>query len=149
MELINLFTKDLLPAQKQYEAIRAVAFKEGTIAEVAKRFDYTPASLRTLINRVLRQKQRLFPKIKKGPKERRTTPETMKLILQLRRTKRMDSREITAELKQSNISIGVRTVERILNDAGFPKLRRRTNRERGISRQGTVIPIGDSGCSPV
>jgi len=31
MELIDLFTKDLKPRQKQYEAIRAVAFKEGTI----------------------------------------------------------------------------------------------------------------------
>ena len=29
MELIDFFTKDLKPRQKQYEALRAVAFKVG------------------------------------------------------------------------------------------------------------------------
>ena len=48
--------------------------------------------------------------------------------------------EITGELNQSNISITVRTVERILADAGFPRLRRRANKERGISKEGTLIP---------
>ncbi len=53
MELIDFFTKDLKPRQKQYEAIRAMAFNEGTIEEIAQRFGYTPQSLRTLINRLL------------------------------------------------------------------------------------------------
>jgi transposase len=140
MELIDFFTKDLNPRQKQYEAIRAVAFKEGTIEGIAARFGYTPQSLRTLLSRLLSGKQQLFPEVRRGPKGRHSSSETMKLIVQLRREKRMNSMEITGELNQSNISITVRTVERILADAGFPRLRRRTNKERGISKEGTLIP---------
>jgi len=140
MELFEFFTKDLKPRQKQYEAIRAVAFKEETIKEVANRFGYTPQSLRTLINRLLNNKHQLFPEVKRGPKGRHTSLGTEKLIIQLRREKMLNSREITEELNQMQISIGVRTVERILSDAGFPKLRRRTNKERGISKKGMFIP---------
>jgi len=140
VELINFFTKDLKPRQKQYEAIRAVAFNEGAIEEVAQRFGYTPQSLRTLINRLLRGKHHLFPTIKKGPKGRHISPQAAQLISTLRREKRLNSREITEELNRSNISISVRTVERFLADAGFPRLRRRTNKERGISKKGTLIP---------
>ena len=136
MELIDFFTKDLKPRQKQYEAIRAMAFNEGTIEEIAQRFGYTPQSLRTLINRLLRGKHQLFPAIKKGPKGRHISQETAQLIIKLRREKRLNSREITEELNRSYISISVRTVERFLNDAGFPRLRRRTNKERGISKKG-------------
>ena len=140
MKLIDFFTKDLKPGQKQYEAIRAVAFKEGAIEEVAQRFGYTPQSLRTLVNRLVRGKHHLFPTIKKGPKGRHISPEAARLISTVRREKRLNSREITEELNHSHISISIRTVERFLADAGFPRLRRRTNKERGISKKGTLIP---------
>ena len=140
MKLIDLFTKNLEPKQKQYEVLRAAAFKKGSIEDIAKRFGYTPQSVRVLINRVLSGKQQLFPKVKRGPKGPSTSQETIQLISQLRRKRRLSSREIVAELNQSNISTGVRTVERILADAGFPKLPRRTHKERGISKEGTIIP---------
>ena len=140
MKLIDFFTKDLKPRQKQYEAIRAVAFKEGAIEEVAQRFGYTPQSLRTLVNRLVRGKHHLFPTIKKGPKGRHISPEAARLISTVRREKRLNSREITEELNHSHISISIRTVERFLADTGFPRLRRRTNKERGISKKGTLIP---------
>jgi len=61
MELRNYFIKDLPPRQRQYEAIRAVAFNEGTIEDIAARFRYTPQTLRMLINRLVRNKLQLFP----------------------------------------------------------------------------------------
>jgi len=140
MELIDFFTKDLKPRQKQYEAIRAVAFREGNLEGIATRFGYTLQSLRTLISRLLSGKHELFPKVKRGPKGRHTSPEIVELIVQLRREKRLNSTEITEELNQAHIPITVRTVERILSEVGFPKLRRRTNRERGISKEGMLIP---------
>ncbi len=97
MELKELFTKNLKPAQKQYEAIRAIAFKEGAIELIAARFGYTPQSLKTLINRLRNGKHQLFPDVKRGPKERQTKPETMNLIVKLRRQKALNSREITNE----------------------------------------------------
>lgn len=140
MELRDYFIKDLPPRQRQYEAIRAVAFNEATIKDIAERFGYTPQTLRMLINRLVRDKLQLFPDIKKGPRGRHIPSETEKIIIQLRRKRMLNSREITEELNRSNISIGVRTVERILTDAGFPKLRRRTDKERGLSKEGTVLP---------
>src|SRR5208337_3076676 len=140
MALRDYFTKDLPPRQRQYEAIRAVAFNEAAIKDIAERFGYTPQTLRMLINRLVHDKLQLFPDIKRGPKGRHIPSETENVIIQLRRKKMLSSREITEELNRSTISIGVRTVERILTDAGFPKLRRRTDKERGISKEGTVIP---------
>ncbi len=81
MELIDFFTKDLQPRQKQYEAIRAVAFNEGAIEVIAQRFGYTPQSLRTLINRLVRCEHQLFPTIKKGPKGRHISQEAAQLII--------------------------------------------------------------------
>ncbi len=114
MELRDYFIKDLPPRQRQYEAIRAVAFNEGTIKDIAERFRYTPQTLRMLINRLVRDKFQLFPDIKMGPKGRRIPSEAEKMLIQLRRKKMLNSREITEELNRLNISIGVRTVERIL-----------------------------------
>ena len=140
MELRDYFIKDLPPRQRQYEAMRAVAFNEGAIKDIAERFRYTPQTLRMLINRLVREKLQLFPDIKRGPGGRHIPSETAEMIIQLRRKKMLNSREITEALNRSNISIGVRTVERILADAGFPKLRRRTDKERGFSKEGTIIP---------
>lgn len=140
MELIDYFTKDLKPRQKQYEALRAVAFQEGTIDEIATCFGYIPQSLKTLANRLLRGKHQLFPDIKSGPKGRHTAQETVKVIIGLRRERRLSAKEISEELGETDRLVSIRTVERILNDAGFPKLHRRTDRERGISKKGMLIP---------
>jgi len=140
MKLIDFFTKDLKPGQKQYESLRSVAFQEGTIEEIALRFGYSPQSLRALVYRLLNGKHQLFPEVKKGPKSRHTSSETVKLIIKLRRKKKLNSREIAEGLNKLHITISVRTVERVLADAGFPKLHRRTNKERGISKAGILIP---------
>ena len=140
MELKDYFTKNLKPRQKQYEAIRAVAFKEGTIDEVAACFEYNPKSLKTIINRLLRGKHQLFPDVKTGPKGRHTSDQTVKLIIGLRREKKSSAKEITEELKKTGGPASIRTVERILQDAGFPRLCRRTDKERGISKKGMLMP---------
>lgn len=140
MKLINYFTGDLKPRQRQYEALRAVAFQEGAIDEIATCFGYTPQSLKTLVHRLLRGKHQLFPDIKSGPKGRHTAQETVKVIIGLRRERRLNAKQISEELKKTDRPVSIRTVERILNDAGFPKLHRRTDRERGVGKKGMLIP---------
>ena len=130
MELKDYFTKNLKPRQRQYEAIRAVAFKEGTIGEIAAHFEYSPRSLKTIINRMFRGKNQLFPDVKTGPKGRRSSKQAVKEIIDLRRKKRLSAKEIAEELKNTDSPVSIRTVERILRDAGFPKLCRRTDKER-------------------
>jgi transposase len=144
MNLLDLFTQNLSPRQKLYEAIRAVTFQEGSIEEIASRFGYTPQSLRVLIHRVVSGQQSLFPEVKRGPQKPQTAPETIHTVIQLRRHRQLNSQEIASELQQSGTAISPRTVERILKDAGFPKLRRRTDRERGINKKGALIPMRSS-----
>jgi len=140
MELIELFTKNLSAKQKQYEAIRAVAFQEGTIEKIAGQFGYSPQTLRNLINKTRKRELAIFPEVKPGPKGRQTSDEHLDLVIALRRQKKINSYQITNELKAKGISISARTVERILSDAGFPKLRRRTLEERGLSKKGILVP---------
>lgn len=52
----------------------------------------------------------------------------------------MSSPEIWENLQNNKIPIGMRTIERILNDEGFSKLARRTKKERGLTKKGTQIP---------
>ena len=100
MELRDYFIKDLPPRQRQYEAMRAVAFNEGAIKDIAERFRYTPQTLRMLINRLVREKLQLFPDIKRGPGGRHIPSETAEMIIQLRRKKMLNSREITEALNR-------------------------------------------------
>lgn len=140
MKLIELFTKNLSAKQKQYEAIRAIAFQDGTISEIANQFGYSPQTLRNLVNKARKGELKIFPEVKPGPKGRQTTYEHSNLIISLRRQKKINSYQIADELKSKGISISVRTVERILADAGFPKLHRRTLEQRGLSKKGTLVP---------
>ncbi|MBU2214288.1 hypothetical protein KJ996_06685 [Patescibacteria group bacterium] len=140
MNLIRLFTNNLTTPQKQYEAVRAIAFNEGTFHEIAERFDYTIQSLKTLLSRVKNGQHRIFPEVKKGPKKRRTPPDLIKLILTMRRKEKMSSSDIVWKLREQSVHIGIRTVERILAEAGFPRLRRRTFEERGLSKKGMILP---------
>ena len=139
MKIKDYFTKDLKPRQKQYEALRAVAFAQSSIEETAGHFGYSPQSLRTLISRLLSGKHQLFPDVKTGPKTRHTSENTVELIIRLRREKRLASEEISQELIKDGIPVSTRTVERILKDAGFDKLCRRTDRQRGVNKKGVVI----------
>lgn len=140
MKLRDFFTGNLPAGQRQYEAVRAVAFDEAPLPEIASRFHYSPNSLRALVYRVLHGSHQLFPILKPGPKKRRTPPDLVKLIVRLRREQKINSRQIVQKADEAGFSIAVRTVERILSDAGFPKLHRRTNEQRGISRKGLLIP---------
>jgi len=140
MILKDYFTKDLKPRQRQYEAIRAIAFGEGTIDEIAARFDYSPRSLDTMVSKVINEKHQLFPDVKTGPKGRRSSKQAVKEIIDLRRKKRLSAKEIAEELKGADNPPCTRTVERILCDAGFSKLCRRTDKERGISKKGMLLP---------
>ncbi len=141
MKLIDLFSPaGKLPSrQRQYEAVRAVAFGEGELSEIARRFGYKTNSLKTLVAQARTATRPLFPEVKPGPKGRRTAPETVERAVELRRRRKLSAEEIAEDLRNQGIVVSVRTVERTLRDAGFPKLRRRTNKERGVTKKGTLL----------
>jgi len=139
--LVEFFTENLSPKQNLYEAIRALAFKEGEIEEISKKFGYKSSSLKTLISEVLSGKKVLFSEDRKGPQARRTNNDTCKMIINLRRNEQLNSEEIAVKLNLKGIEISSRTIERILKDFGFPKLHRRTNKQRGLTKKETFIPL--------
>ncbi len=137
--LKKIFTKNLKPKQRQYEALRMLAFEDASYEEVAKRFGYTPASLRNIESLALREKINFFSDIKTGPKEPRIAPEIFEKIRELRKQNKsiFDIREVIQN--ENNTHLGTTTIQRTIASAGFGKLRRRTDYERGVSFKNTLI----------
>ena len=68
-KLQNFFKENLTPRQRQYEALRMLAFGDKSYEEIAAYFGYTAQSLRNFESLALRGKIDFFPAIKKGPKK--------------------------------------------------------------------------------
>jgi len=138
-ELADYFIHPISQRQKQYEAIRAIVVDNHSIDQVAKRFGYKNSTLYALLRDVKAGKIDLFPKVAKGPRGRRTPSEIQKKIIFLRR-QRLSSADIRNKLAACGNKLGTRTIERILKDAGFSKLPRRTNKELGKTARNQLIP---------
>jgi len=78
--------------------------------------------------------------VKKGPRERRTSPKIQERIIALRKNNNLSSPDIRDNLSHEGIEVSTKTIERILKDAGFGKLKRRTHKELGISGKNKIIP---------
>lgn len=135
----DYFLKPLIPKQRQYEALRAYYVEGITQKEAAERFGYTLLTFQTIVKNFKSGTLVFFPIMKKGPKERRTPKEIRDKIVYWRK-KNLSSIEIQEKLKDFDIPVGVRTIERILKDEGFEKLPRRTSKERGLTEARTQIP---------
>lgn len=139
-KLQTVFTKDLIPRQKQYEALRMLAFEDKSYSDVAKHFGYTPQTIRNFESLALRGKIVFFPHIQKGPKEPRISLKVIKRVISLRK-QNLSIFDIGSILldKDKEESISPITIQRILNNAGFGKLQRRTDCERGLNQKNILI----------
>jgi len=138
-DLYNFFKNPSSPRQKQYEAIRAIVIDNMPVERITLQFGYQPNTLYALLRDAKAGKLELFPKVSKGPKQRRTPPDLQDKIIQYRK-KRLSSPQIHKNLEKEDIKLSLRTIERILNDAGFRKMKRRSNAELGITMKGKMIP---------
>ena len=75
----------------------------------------------------------------RGPHERHTPEPVRQLVINYRH-EQLSAPEICARLGEQGYKISARTVERILADAGFPKLRRRTRTQRGRTQRNQHLP---------
>lgn len=137
--LADYFTNPTTPRQKQYEAIRAIIIDGESVEDVAKRYGYKTATVYSILRDAKAGKVELFPIIKKGPRQKRTDTEVQKKIIEFRKM-RLSTPDIQKRLAEDSIQLSSRTAERILKDAGFGKLKRRTNIELGITSQCKIIP---------
>ncbi len=125
--------------QKQYEAIRAFAVDKLSAQEVADKFNYKLSSVYTFIKMTKSGEISFFPTQKNGPKQRHFTFEIQKQIFRYRNNN-LSHTDICELLNKKGINISAQTVSRILSDAGFPKLQRRTNKELGLTVRNKIIP---------
>jgi transposase len=139
IDLIEYFRNPISQRQKQYEAVRAVVLETQPPEIVAKIFGYKTSTIYSLIRDAKAGKIKLFPIVKKGPQQRRTSPEVQKRIIALRK-QGLSSPDIQSSLAEEGIKSSTKTVERFLKDKGFGKLKRRTNKQLGKSITKRILP---------
>ena len=137
-KLAHFFLNPQSPRHRQYEALRAMVIDKLTVKAAAKKYGYSPMTLHSLARDVNAGKFELFPIIVRGPRERRTPQHIRQLITNYRK-KNLSAKDICERLHEEGYTLSVRTVERILNDAHFPKLNRRTYNELGKTKKNQVI----------
>ena len=81
----------------------------------------------------------LFPIVKKGPQTRRVTSDIQDRIIGYRK-KGQSTADINANLGKNGVTVSTKTIERILREAGFEKLKRRTNQDLGRTKKNKIIP---------
>lgn len=140
LNLMQFFTNPQSTRQKQYEAVRALIVDKIPVEQVCKKFNYKVNTVYALIRDAKRGKIALFPDVKKGPAQRRTSQKIQEKIILLRKRNNLSSPDIRQRLSEEGIKISTKTIERILKDAGFAKLKRRTHKELGISKKNKIIP---------
>jgi len=139
MNLLNYFTKPSNPRQRQYEAVRAVIVDKQSIKIAARKFGYTKSTLYSLLRDVKANKLALFPHMALGQTKRRT-PDYIQNEIIKKRNQNMSAKEIGNELGNENFKISIRTVERILQDAHFLKLQRRTKLQQKMTIKNQHVP---------
>ena len=139
LDLEKYFHSPTSPRQKQYEAVRAITIDGQTVEAVAQKFGYKAATVYSLLRDAKARRIELFPTVTKGPQQKRTDPEVHNKIIAYRKM-RLSSPDIHNRLLENDVIVSVRTIERILRDAGFGKLKRRTNKELGITVKNKIVP---------
>lgn len=129
-KLTKYFKQPISSRQKQYEAIRAIIIDKEDASIVAKKYWYTVNTIYSLMRDAKAWKIELFPSVAKWPAKKHTNSDLQNKIISLRRQK-LSTPDISIVLKKEWISLSARSVERILKNAGFSKLKRRTNKELG------------------
>lgn len=138
LDMADYFQNPVSQRQKQYEAVRAAIVEKRSVDTVATQFGYKASTIYSLIRDAKTGKVELFPTVHRGPQGKRTPLEVQDEIIALRR-RGLSTPDIHRRLAETEIKVSTRTVERILKDAGFQKLRRRTNKELGKTVKNTII----------
>lgn len=140
VNLLEYFTKPMSERQKQYETVRAVVIENLPVDDAARKFNYKRSTVYSLLRDAKAGKIEFFPKVKKGPKGTRVSIEIQDKIERYRQ-EGLSTTDIHNKLKSDEgIVVSVRTIERILKDKGYERLKKRSNRELGKTKKDTIIP---------
>jgi len=108
---------------------------------VAQRFNLTPGNVHVLRHRFLQGQLSFSFRPADLPDARRGTPADVRArVAELRRQRAISAGQIAEILNDEGVDLNIRTVERILRDAGFPKLPRRSRLRIGQTVERTTVP---------
>ena len=133
------FLKPTLPLHRQYEVLRAIFVEGLTVPEAAERFGYSPGAVYNLCAHFRQnpQLERFFQRSVPGRKPKPEEPLRVKRtrrILALRKHEKLSVTEIRERLLSEGMRVGTSTISKTLQDAGIPKLPRRTAQQRAALR---------------
>lgn len=138
---IDYFRHPRDQGQRQYEALRASFLERLSARVVGQRFGMTPGHVHVLKHRFRKGLLHFAFRPSDVPGARRGTPAKSRTrIVELRRLRELSAGQIAEILEDEGAELSVRTVERILREAGFPRLPRRTRLLIGETRAHTTVP---------
>jgi DNA-binding transcriptional ArsR family regulator len=141
MEPVDYFRHPRDPGQRQYEALRASFVERLSARVVGQRFEMTPGYVHVLKHRFRRGLLHFAFRPSDVPGVRRGTPAPIRTrIVELRRLRELSAGQIAEILEEEGTDLSVRTVERILREAGLARLPRRTRLLIGETRAHTTVP---------
>ncbi len=139
MNPTKFFRHPVTSGQKQYEALRAFYQDRLPGQEVSRRFGYTYASFNSLKQRFKSGDLQFFVTAPRGPKEPRLDSKARDEIIDFRR-KGLSMYQIAEVLETLGRPVSLRTIARVLEQEGFPKLPRRTQLMIGLTKDNTIVP---------
>lgn len=139
MHPVRFFKHPKTPGQKQYEALRAFFIDHVPGKEVIRKYGYTYAAFNSLKQRFKSGNLNFFFTPPRGPKGPRTSPDLVKKIIEYRQ-KNLSGYQIAEVLETHQTPVPLRSIFRILEQEGFPKLPRRTHLKIGLTKDNTLLP---------
>ncbi len=144
--LAQRFLRPANPVHRQYEALRAHFVDNLSMREAADRFGYQLGTFRNLCTAFRKNPDRAFFETRKpGPRPKAELPghaERRDRAVALRKQRNLSVEEISVILAQEGMPTSVTAVNRMLREAGLPKLWRRTPEQRAEARPERA-PVAD------
>ncbi len=135
MNAADFFLKPATIAQKQYEALRMYFVENVPAKIVAEKFGYSYRGFTTIISQFYKDYKNgnpedlFFLEKKRGRKKAEHIENSNDIIIEMRKNNHSVD-EIKAVMDSKGISISEKTIYNILRKEGFPRLPRRTKREK-------------------
>lgn len=123
------FLAPQIPAQRQYEAVRAYLVEGLSAKEAARRFGYSTATLYSLCREFRAGRLAWFEPSKPGPKRAPKRDAVHRRVVELRK-QNLSVYDIQRVLRNENMSVSHVLIHQILREEGFAKLPRRCDGER-------------------
>jgi len=133
------------PRHRQYEALRAYFVEGLSVAEIAKRFNYTPGAFRVLCFQFRHEMDRqeyFFKEPPRGPKMAPKRDEVREQAIALRK-QNLSVYDIRQELEERGYEISVNALSVLLREEGFARLPRRRDEERPVTLKPDAAPVAD------